>query len=166
MRRFMKAGLGSLLAAGFVTLTPAPQELKATPEEKMLAPGKLKLAGRSMRCGHTPTLISNTFWDYGGAKKGIIILNPSKLDELPKSVRLFVYAHECGHQVYGRKEVRADCYAVKRGKREGWLTRTGMSEVCTFLAPYRGDWIHPPGPQRCEIMTKCFDKAKPRRASR
>ncbi len=158
--------MGCLLAAGFAALTPAPQQLQSAPEEKMLPAGKLKLAGRSMRCGRTPTLISHSFWDYGGAKKGMIILNPSKLDGLSEAVRLYVYAHECGHQVNGANETRADCYAVERGKRDGWLTRSGMTEVCSFLAPHPGDWVHPPGPKRCEIMTRCFDKAKPRRASR
>jgi len=166
MRRLKTLGAGGLLAAGFLALTPAPQTLQSAPEEKMLPAGHLKLAGRSMRCGRTPTLISHSFWDYGGAKKGVIILNPSKLDALPEAVRLYVYAHECGHQLFGRKETRADCYAVERGKREGWLTQSGMSEICTFLAPHHGDWVHPPGPRRCEIMTRCFDKAKPRRASR
>ena len=157
--------LGCLLAAGAVAWM-APAMSDATPKEKLLSPGKLKLAGRYMRCGRTPTLMSHTFWDYGGAKKGMIILNPSKLEDLSKAIRLYVYAHECGHQKYGAKETKADCYAVKRGKREGWLTREGMDEICTFLEPHPGDWVHPPGPKRCEIMAKCFDKAKPRRASR
>ena len=166
MRRVLKAGPVWLLAAGFLAFLPSSDGPEASPEEKLLAPGKLKLAGRSMRCGRTPTLMSHSFWDYGGAKKGMIILNPSKLEDLSESVRLYIYSHECGHQVYGRKETRADCYAVKRGKRDGWLTRDGMTEICTFLKPHPGDWVHPPGPQRCEIMNKCFDKAKPRRASR
>ena len=166
MWRLKTLGFLCLLAVGCVALTPAPQILHSAPKEKMLPAGKLKLAGRSMRCGRTPTLISHSFWDYGGAKKGVIILNPSKLEGLPESVRLYVYAHECGHQLYGPKETRADCYSVERGKREGWLTQAGMREICTFLAPHRGDWVHPPGTKRCEIMNKCFDKAKPRRASR
>jgi len=152
------------LSASAAVLTTAAPEPQAAPKDKMLAPGKLKLAGRYVRCGRTPTLMSHTFWDYGGAKKGMIILNPSKLEGLSEAVRLYVYGHECGHQVYGPRETRADCYAVERGKREGWLTNTGMNEICTFLEPHPGDWIHPPGPKRCEIMRQCFDKAKPRRA--
>lgn len=159
-------GLACILMAGATVLALDPPTLEAAPKEKTVAPGRLKLAGRTMSCGRTPTLISHTFWDYGGAKKGIIILNPSKLEGLTDTTRLYIYAHECGHQLYGPKETKADCYAVKRGKRDGWLTHEGMNEVCTFLAPHPGDWVHPPGPKRCEIMTKCFDKAKPRRASR
>ncbi len=164
-RRFQTAALACLLTAGTFAWALAPAGLDAAPKEKVLAPGTLKLAGRTMSCGSTPTLISHTFWDYGGAKQGVIILNPTKLEGLTATVRLFIYTHECGHQVYGAKETKADCYAVNRGKRKGWLTRSGMTEICAFIEPHTGDWVHPPGPKRCEIMTKCFDKAKPRRAS-
>lgn len=156
------AGLGVAAATAFAA-SQAPQ---ASPKEKVVAAGTLKLAGRRMSCGRTPTLISHTFWDYGGAKKGMIILNPTKLDRLSNSVRLYVYAHECGHQVFGPRETRADCYAVERGKREGWLNETGMDEVCSFISAFPGDWVHPPGPKRCEIMRACYAKAKPARASR
>ena len=166
MRRLQTTALSGVLTAGLLAFVPVPSVLEAAPKEKLLSAGKLKLAGRYVRCGRTPTLISHTFWDYGGAKKGMIILNPSKLEGLSKTVRLYVYAHECGHQKYGAKEIKADCYAVQRGKREGWLTRDGMTEICTFLKPHPGDWVHPPGPKRCEIMTKCFGQAKPRRAQR
>ncbi len=155
-----------MLAAGSALWALAPAGLDAAPKEKVLAPGTLKLGGRTMSCGRTPTLISHTFWDYGGARKGIIILNPTKLEGLSEAARLYVYAHECGHQLFGPKETRADCYAVERGKRDGWLNRSGMTEVCAFLAQHPGDWVHPPGIKRCEIMTKCFDKAKPRRAQK
>jgi len=155
-----------VLAAGSALWALAPAGLDAAPKEKVLAPGTLKLGGRTMSCGRTPTLISHTFWDYGGARKGIIILNPTKLEGLSEAARLYVYAHECGHQLFGPKETRADCYAVERGKRDGWLNRSGMTEVCAFLAQHPGDWVHPPGIKRCEIMTKCFDKAKPRRAQK
>lgn len=154
--------LTTVLAAAFA-VAETPQ---ASPKEKIVAAGTLKLAGRRMSCGRTPTLMSHTFWDYGGAKKGMIILNPSKLNGLSDAVRLYVYAHECGHQVYGPRETRADCYAVERGKREGWLDQSGMDEVCTFISAHPGDWVHPPGPKRCEIMRACYAKAKPPRASR
>lgn len=165
MKRVNMVLLAGLAAAALaVTLaSPAPE---AAPEGTVLAPGKLRLAGRIMRCGRTPTRISRSFWDYGGAKKGLIILNPAKLEGLSAAVQLYVYAHECGHQVYGAREARADCYAVERGKREGWLDGAGLSQICAFLEGYPGDWVHPPGPKRCQIMTKCFNKAKPRRANR
>ena len=166
MRRVQTALLAGLAAAAALTVTLASHQPEAAPEGKLLAPGKLRLAGRTMSCGRTQTLISHSFWNYGGAKKGMIILNPSKLEGLSEAVRLYVYAHECGHQIYGSRETRADCYAVERGKREGWLTRTGMTEICSFLEDKPGDLVHPPGPRRCQVMTKCFGNAKPRRAQR
>lgn len=155
-----------LALAALLVATPVVPEPEASPKEKVLAPGSLTLAGRRMSCGRTPTLISHTFWDYGGAKKGMIILNPTKMGGLSDAVRLYVYAHECGHQIYGPRELRADCYAVERGKREGWLDEIGMNDVCTFIEPHPSDWVHPPGPKRCEIMRACYEKAKPPRASR
>lgn len=140
--------------------------VRAQSQQEIIAAGKLKVAGRTMSCGRTPTLISRRFWDYGGAGgagRKLIILNPDKLATLPKAVRLYVYAHECGHQIYGASEPRADCYAVRRGKREGWLTAEGMQQICNFLKDHPGDHVHPPGPVRCEKMTICFGEDKPRR---
>lgn len=165
--RLSAAILVVLLAAGAgVAVSPAADRLHAASQDKLVAAGKLKLAGRSMRCGRTPTQISPTFWDYGGATKGKIILNPVKLAGLPEPVRWWIYAHECGHQLYGAREIRADCYAVERGRREKWLDSNGMDSICEFLKDRRGDYVHPPGPKRCKLMRQCFDKAKPQRASR
>ncbi len=135
-------------------------------EIKVIAAGKLKVAGRRMRCGRTPTEIDRNFWSYGGHTDGRIILNPRKLATLPKAVRLYVYAHECGHHKFGDGEIKADCYAVQRGRRAGWLTRAGLGQVCKFYEGRRGNYVHPPGPERCELMTKCFNDVKPQRASR
>lgn len=156
-----------IAAAGLLLVNSSTvRESAAAPRDKLLAPGKLKLAGRWVRCGGTPTLMSHTFWDYGGATKGQIILNPAKLNTLSDPVRLYVYAHECGHQIYGAGETRADCYAVQRGRREGWLNGQGMDQICHFLKDYPGDWVHPPGKVRCKKMRQCFSKVKPKRASR
>jgi len=162
---FHRAAITLLALSATLFLGPI-ETVRSASKEKVVAAGTLKLAGRRMSCGRTPTLLSHTFWDYGGAKKGMIILNPTRMEGLSDAVRLYVYAHECGHQIYGPREIRADCYAVERGKREGWLDSDGMGEICAFLAPKPGDWVHPPGPKRCEIMRACFDKAKPASARR
>ena len=51
----------------------------AAAQERRVAAGQLRVAGRRMRCGRTPTLVSRKFWDYGGATKGLIIINPQKM---------------------------------------------------------------------------------------
>jgi hypothetical protein len=169
----MRYGVAALSSAVFAGALLAgallPGEAPAQSDREIIAAGKLKVAGRTMSCGRTPTLISRGFWDYGGAGgagRKLIILNPDKLATLPEAVRLYVYAHECGHQIYGPNEPRADCYAVRRGKREGWLTGEGMKQICSFLKDHPGDYVHPPGPVRCEKMMKCFDPKTPQRARR
>lgn len=154
--------------AGFA-LFAAPDATRASPEKKeeLIPAGKLKLAGRWMKCRRTPTILSYTFWNYGGAdKNGRIILNPTKLEGLPAAVRLYVYAHECGHRIYGQHETGADCYAVRRGVSEGWLDREGINAICEFIIPHPSDDVHPPGRVRCREMRACFDEAKPQSARR
>lgn len=156
-----------LLAAGALALLAFGWPSAAMPEkDRILAPGRLKVEGRAMRCGGAPTLMSRTFWDYGGSHRGMIILNPDKLETLAPAVRLFVYAHECGHHIFGASEIKADCYAVQRGRREGWLTQEGLAEICHFFRDHPGDWVHPPGPQRCAYMTRCFAGETPARVGR
>lgn len=162
----MRLSLCLALALSGLAWLALPTAPVAAPEDKTIAPGKLKIAGRIMGCGRTPTLISNSFWDYGGATRGLIILNRKRLKTLPGAVQLYVYAHECGHQIYGVSEPRADCYAVKRGRREGWLSKRGMEQICHFLKDLPGDHVHPPGPVRCKTMTACYKSAAPQRARR
>ncbi len=132
---------------------------KAGPGSKVFLPGLAKVAGQRVFCGRRPVLIDNDFSDYGGAYPGFVILNRSKLKHLPKSVKLYIFAHECGHQFRGRDEAAADCYSVKRGRREGWLSKKGLEQVCKFMLPHVGDRMHPPGPQRCKMMRKCYKNA-------
>ncbi len=132
---------------------------KAAPDSQVFLPGFAKVAGKRVLCGKRPVLIDNDFSDYGGAYPGFVILNRSKLKGLPKAVKLYIFAHECGHQFRGRDETAADCYSVKRGRREGWLTKKGLEQVCRFMLPHVGDRMHLPGPQRCKIMRKCYADA-------
>ena len=102
------------------------------------------------------------FQSWGGAYPGFVILNPDWLKDLATPVKLYVYAHECGHQYVGRDEEDADCFAVKRGRRYGWLKDEGMDAICTFISKLKGDSQHFAGAKRCEIMRRCYADATPR----
>ena len=122
--------------------------------------GELLISGRRMQCGVRPTIIDPNLDDFGAAYPGFIILNPKKLGNVPPSVALWIYAHECGHQMRGPDEDRADCFAVQRGRRMGWLDATGVEEICTFITPAQGDSMHFSGPQRCQSIRRCFGEKK------
>ena len=143
----------------------ARAEAGPTPEEyvahvggnaQIIAVGKLKLDGWKQVCGQRPTVLDTNLDDYGAAYPGFLILNPKLLNKVSTPVKLWIYAHECGHQFRGPDEETADCFAVQRGRRQKWLTTEGLEEVCRFIAPAKGDSMHFSGSHRCEAMRKCY----------
>lgn len=54
----------------------------------------------------------------------------------------------------------ADCFAVQRGRRAGWLTPAGIEDICGFISSSKGDSMHFAGPQRCELMRQCYGDNK------
>ncbi|MFM1816602.1 MAG: hypothetical protein RLZ98_3297 [Pseudomonadota bacterium] len=143
---------------------PSPDEYVAHVGGKatIVPAGQLTLDNRKLWCGHRPTVLDNNLDDYGAAYPGFLILNPRLLSRVSTSVKLWIYAHECGHQFRGPDEETADCFAVQRGRRQGWLTTQGLDEVCRFISPARGSMMHLSGSRRCEAMRRCFDSQKVR----
>ena len=139
--------------------TPTPEEYVAQVggDAQLLDPGEFKLDGRKQLCGQRPTVIDNTLDDYGAAYPGFLIMNPRLLDKVSTPVKQWIFAHECGHQFRGPDEETADCFAVQRGRRYGWLTPEGLDEVCNFISPAKGDSMHFSGSHRCEYMRKCYE---------
>lgn len=127
---------------------------------KVVAAGKLVIEGKRLTCGRRPTVTHPGFSDYGGAFPGFLILNLEKMKLLPKVVQWWIFAHECAHQFRGPSEEIADCFAVQRGRRQGWLKEAGMDQICRFISPARGDSLHPPGKVRCTKMRACFATKK------
>jgi len=182
----MKLGMNSVLSAALATMVLAaacgaahaqtdffapssdldislPDYLaQAGPQAKLVGAGKLKLDSHRMVCGKRPTVIDPNFESWGGAYPGFLILNPKRLKSLPTQVKLFIYAHECGHQFIGRDETAADCFGVKRGRRYGWLNQKGLEQVCQFISKLKGDAQHADGPTRCEKIRVCYREAAPR----
>lgn len=163
MRLLKQRLTGGLLCAALLLSTPV--KAGPNPEEYVAQVGKgasivpwsdLKLDGRKVMCGKRPTVLDNQLDDYGAAYPGFVILNPKLLDKVSTPVKLWIHAHECGHQFRGPDEETADCFAVQRGRRQGWLTAEGLEEVCKFIAPAKGDSMHFSGSRRCELMRQCF----------
>ena len=142
--------------------TPTPEDYVATVGNGtyIVAPGELAIDGRIVSCGVRPTVIDGNLDDYAAAYPGFLILNPKLMASLKTSVKMWIYSHECGHQFRGPDEVVADCFAVQRGRRTGWLTPTGIEDICAFISPAEGDSTHWHGTYRCELMRKCYGEKK------
>lgn len=119
-------------------------------------PGKLVIAGRRMRCGKVPTLVSSKLRAVGASVPGFIGLNPRKLKKYPRVIRWMIYTHECGHQRRGRSERKADCWAARRGHRQGWLKKSGLKRICRSLRKDAASGPYPSGKKRCSIMRRCY----------
>ena len=143
---------------GSVAAGPSPEEYidHVGGGARLVASGDLRLDGRVAQCGHRPTVLDNSLDDFGAAYPGFLILNARLMNKVSTPVKMWIYAHECGHQFRGPDEETADCFAVQRGRRQGWLTPQGLQEVCNFMAPAKGDSMHFSGAHRCEAMRKCF----------
>jgi hypothetical protein len=157
--------IASAFAFAFASVTGAHAQRGPTPEDyvtnvvgeaRIVAAGELVLAGRKVSCRDHPTVLHDLLDDYGAAYPGFIILNLRRLQQVSRAVKLWTYAHECGHQFRGPDEEAADCFAVQRGRREGWLTPAGLEEICRFIAAAPESRVHSAGPKRCEAMRACY----------
>jgi hypothetical protein len=146
------------LSPGLAEDVPTVEEYmdRAGGDAELVRPGEFKLDGRKQLCGQRPTIIDGQLDDYGAAYPGFLIMNPKLLDKVSTPVKMWIYAHECGHQFRGVSEEAADCFAVQRGRRQGWLTEEGLDEVCNFISAAKGDFMHFSGPHRCEYMRRCY----------
>lgn len=123
---------------------------------KIVPSGQLLIDGKRMTCGNRSTVLDPGLDDYGAAYPGYLILNPKLLGKVQPVVRLWIHAHECGHQFRGPDEDKADCFAVQRGRRQKWLSAEGLDQICAFIKPSRGDGMHFAGSHRCDAMRKCY----------
>lgn len=128
------------------------------PDAKIIPQGQLKIDGKPVNCGKRPTVLNPNFDSWGGAFPGFMILNNKKIIGLPTATKLYIYAHECGHQFEGADETKADLFAIRRGVKWGWLDAQGVEDICAFISQLKGDAVHPPGPQRCETMRKYYQE--------
>jgi hypothetical protein len=130
---------------------------------EIIPAGKLTYDGVGFTCGRFPTVMNAALDDYGAAYFGFVLLNPARFPQLPPTLKRYAYAHECGHQYVGYDEGEADCYAVRRGRAEGWLDAAAMDEICGFIGRSKGDGVHALGTRRCQMMRRCLARGRPGR---
>lgn len=93
--------------------------------------------------------------DIAMAQPGVLLFHPNYFS-LPADVQWFIYAHECGHQIFGGNEQAADCWAIKLGRDQGFFSPQSIHQICAFTFSSPGDWSHLPGPLRCQHMQVCY----------
>jgi hypothetical protein len=149
----LRAGTAISMWLAFVSFATATMSIAQTVAEDGVT---VKIAGRTMRCGQTPVVMDNDIPSEGLSVPGeALYLNPYLMKRLPSTVRLFIFKHECAHEVTGPDELGADCIAAQSGAREGWLKVGDIDGVCRSFAGPATD-THPSGKQRCANIRRCF----------
>jgi hypothetical protein len=138
---------------------PTAESYIAAKPGRSLAGAAFTVGGRPVACGRARIVLDPGLDDLAAAYPGLIILNTKYLPRLPDTVGLYAFGHECGHQLHGPDEAKADCYAVMRGEAQGWLDAAGIDKICDFWKPFAGDNAHLPGSERCEMMRRCYQSA-------
>ena len=171
MRRAFVVPLVALTLACVTGAAAQPLKQNPTPQDyierngggaTIVPPGQLVLDGRHLSCGHWATILDPNLDDYAKSYPQFVILNMPYVAKVPTAVKLWIFNHECGHLFIGPDENDADCFAVRRGRLEGWLTPAALEEVCSFIDVARPDAAHVSGPDRCVLMRQCFRQAAPK----
>ena len=121
--------------------------------------GSAQIGGMRLSCGRAKVVVSNAVPGPGFAVEGIILFGPKFLRSYPPLVQRLVFLHECGHQYVGTDESAADCWAVRTGKRQGWLKPAGLAQACKALWHTQSDGTHLAGPERCDALKQCYETA-------
>lgn len=120
--------------------------------------GSLEIDGRKLQCGNARSKLDAGLPNLGLSvpDAGLLVFNPALLRRQPKTVRVFVFHHECGHHHVGASELGADCWAVNRGVTDGWLHRGSLTQVCKSFGNAPDTATHPSAARRCANLDRCF----------
>ena len=147
----------SIVGSTSAVAGPTAEEYAAdVPGSKIIAAKQLRIDGIRIDCGSSPTVLAPTLDDYAAAFPGFVILNPTLLGRVSTSVKLWIYASACVLASGGLGSDRADCLAIQRGRKQGWLGTIGLNDVCQFIRLAKADTAHKSGPERCAIMRRCY----------
>lgn len=138
-------------------------------------PGAFEIAGtpavcKDFRGRSVVTMAVASLGDVGFARVintvPYILMDPEVLRTLPKKLQIFFFSHECAHHVLGhwfnptaRSEQEADCWAIRKMRDAGELTRQNVLDFTPWIRKSRGSPLgHLPGPERAEHLVACFDE--------
>jgi hypothetical protein len=158
----MRARLRAIMhVVAFLLGVPAISAAAHAEPARVTRDGGVVVAGRQVHCDNVRTRLDRHLPNLGAAAPDdrLLMLNPRLLSAYGKTVQLFVFHHECGHHHVGESELEADCWAVSRGVRDGWLDRTGLGEVCESFEDAPETSTHPSGRRRCANLNRCFASA-------
>jgi len=153
--------VAAIAAGAIITCGTASTEVSAAPPISLQADGSIQMAARKLRCGDVRNVLDRRLLNLGISMPDakLLVLNPTLMARQPDVVRLFVFHHECGHHHVGASEFGADCWAVQRGVRDGWLNRASLAPICTSFGNGPASATHPSGARRCSNLYRCFAAA-------
>lgn len=154
MKRFRCCRAAAILLSLVPFAVPAAPLHAAGGHSKLVPPGRLVIDGRRLTCGNTPTLLRN--FDGISMSSNVIVLNMSEVKRFPRRVQWLIYYHECGHIRLGPSETEADCYAVRRAQREGWLNSKTLRQICAVFNIVGHGPVHPDPAVRCRDLHQCL----------
>jgi hypothetical protein len=154
----------AVVALGIGVCLPAVNPASSTSAISVRNDGSLEIAGRKVACGSVRSALDPRLGNLGISvpDRRLLVINPVRLARETETVRLFVFYHECGHHHVGGSELQADCWAVGRGVREGWLDRSGLGQVCKSFGNAPETRTHPAAVRRCGNLDRCFLEANAR----
>jgi hypothetical protein len=158
----VEPSLAAVAAVLWILCTQGASAQSAASPVSLQRDGAITMAGRALKCGSVRNVLDNRLPNLGIASPGVLVMNPRLLTRQPQTVRLFVFYHECGHHHVGGNELKADCWAVGEGVREGWLDRKGLTQVCASFNDAPPTPTHPSGHARCGNLDRCFASATQR----
>jgi hypothetical protein len=149
------SGRGNRVSLCMTAAAVAACILAAMPDSPARA-GSAVIGGVKMSCRPAKVVVGKSVPGPGYSVEGLLLFGSRFLRAYPPIVQRLVFLHECAHQYVGADEGAADCWAVKMGRKQGWLTPDGIRQACRVLWKTPADGAHLAGPERCDMLKQCY----------